>query len=54
MFERQLRIALRKSPHNIELFTSSFQIDENASSQTASFRFRNVPKPDEKQNRGRV
>lgn len=54
MFERQVRIALRRSPHNIELFTSSFQIDENASSQTASFRFRNVPKPDEKRNQGRV
>jgi len=44
MFERQVRVALRKSPHNIKLITSSFHIDENTSSRTSSFRFRNVPR----------
>jgi hypothetical protein len=50
IFERQVRVALRKSPHDIELITSSFQIDENASSQTASFRFCNVPRDNGDQN----
>ena len=38
MFERQVRAALRNSPHDIKLITSSFHIDENTSSRTASFR----------------
>lgn len=54
MFERQVRAALRKSPHDIELITSPFQIDESASSRTASFRFRNVPRSGDNQNPERV
>jgi hypothetical protein len=54
LFERQVRVALRKSPHDIELITSPFQIDESTSSRTASFRFRNVPRSNDNPNPERV